>query len=98
MLVKITTKYASYSLVTFVTHKRFAVLFFLPSCCVSSLLSELTQQDGRGKEDGKPCVKGVTIILLEITFSKHHFLLNRSFCKRPENIDVSQDHGKTSKL
>ena len=38
MLVKITTKYASYSLVTFVTHKRFAVLFFLPSCCVSSLV------------------------------------------------------------
>ena len=26
MLVKITTKHASYSLVTFVTHKRFAVL------------------------------------------------------------------------
>ena len=41
MLVKITTKYASYSLVTFVTHKRFAVLFFLPSCCVNSLLLKL---------------------------------------------------------
>ena len=41
MLVKITTKHASYSLVTFVTHKRFAVLFFLPSCCVNSLLLKL---------------------------------------------------------
>ena len=38
MSVKITTKHPSYSLVTFVTHKRFAVLFFLPSCCVNSLL------------------------------------------------------------
>ena len=24
--------------VTFVTHRRFAVVFFVPSCCVSSLL------------------------------------------------------------
>ena len=38
MSVKIPTKHASYSLVTFVTHKRFAVLFFLPSCCVNSLM------------------------------------------------------------
>ena len=30
--MKITTENASYSLVTFVTHKRFAFLFFLPSC------------------------------------------------------------------
>ena len=37
-LVKITTKHASYSLATFVTHKRFAVLFFLPPCCVNSLI------------------------------------------------------------
>ena len=39
MSVKITTKHASYSLVTFVTHKRFAVPFFLPSCCVNSLIT-----------------------------------------------------------
>ena len=32
------TKHASNSPVTFVTHKSFAVLFFLPSCCVNSLL------------------------------------------------------------
>ena len=38
MLVNITTKYASNNLVTFVTHKRFAVLFVLPSCYVNSLL------------------------------------------------------------
>ena len=32
-MVKITTKHASNSPVTFVTHKRFVVLFFLQSCC-----------------------------------------------------------------
>ena len=40
------------------------------------------------KEEGKPCVTSVTIILLETTVSKFHFLLNRSFCKGPENIGV----------
>ena len=35
---EITTKHASDSPVMFVTHKRFAVIFFLPSCCVNSLL------------------------------------------------------------
>ena len=39
--MKITTKHASNSTVTFVTHKRFAVLFFLPSCCVNSLLLKM---------------------------------------------------------
>ena len=37
--MKITTKHASNSPVTFVTHKRFVVLFFLPSCFVHSLRS-----------------------------------------------------------
>ena len=35
--MKITTKHAVNSHVTFVTNKRFAVLAFLPSCCVNSL-------------------------------------------------------------
>ena len=35
--VKITTKHANNSGVKFVTHKRFAVVLFLPSCCVSWL-------------------------------------------------------------
>ena len=35
----IPTKHASNSLVTFVTLKRFAVLFFQPSCCVNPLFS-----------------------------------------------------------
>ena len=39
MQVKITTKHVSNSPVTFVIHKRFAVLFFLPSCCVNSLIT-----------------------------------------------------------
>ena len=36
--MKITIKHIRNSLVTFVTHKRSAVFFFLPSCCVSSLI------------------------------------------------------------
>ena len=42
-LVKITKKHASNSPVTFVTHKRFAVLLFLPSCCVNSLIMPITR-------------------------------------------------------
>ena len=38
--VKIKTKHASNSPVTFETHKRFAVLFFQQSRCVNSLLLE----------------------------------------------------------
>ena len=37
MLSEFPTKHASNIPVTFVTLKRFAVLFFLPSCCVNSL-------------------------------------------------------------
>ena len=36
--MKITTKPTGDSPVTFVTHSCFAVLFFLPSCCVNSLI------------------------------------------------------------
>ena len=36
--MRITTKHASNSSVTFVTHMCFAVLFSLPSCCVNSLI------------------------------------------------------------
>ena len=42
--MKITTKHASDSPVTFVTHKRFVVLFFLPSCCVHSLRSLISRR------------------------------------------------------
>ena len=37
--MKITTKLASNRPVTFVIRKRFAVLFFVPSCCVNLLVS-----------------------------------------------------------
>ena len=43
------------------------------------------------KEDGKPCVTSVTIILFEITFGKNSLPFKRSFCRRPENIDVIED-------
>ena len=42
--MKFTTKHASNSPVTFVTHKRSVVLFFLPSCCVNSLRSLTSQR------------------------------------------------------
>ena len=42
--MKTTTKHASNSPVTFVTHKRFVVLFFLPSCCVHSLRSLISRR------------------------------------------------------
>ena len=48
-LVKVTTKHISNRPVTSVTHKRSAVLFFLPSCCVNSLLSH--ENDLQGLED-----------------------------------------------
>ena len=43
MLAKFTSKQASDSLVTFVTHKGFPVLFFLPTCCVNSLVRQGSQ-------------------------------------------------------
>ena len=44
------------------------------------------------KEDGKPCVTSVTIILFEKRFAELHPFLNRS-----ENINLSEDHHKRSK-
>ena len=47
--MKITTKHASDSPVTIVSHTRFAILFFLPSFCVNSLLTcELKNFDNSG--------------------------------------------------
>ena len=47
------------------------------------------------KDDGKPGVTSVaTTICFNISFKLHH-PLNRSFCKRPENINLSEDHDKT---
>ena len=44
--MKITTKHARNSPVAFVTHKCFAVLFFLPFQCVNSLLKTEVQSKG----------------------------------------------------
>ena len=49
-VVKIKTKHASNSPVTFVTQKRFALLLFLPSCCVNSLF--LDDKKTNGRENG----------------------------------------------
>ena len=59
MLVKFTTKHASSGLVTLVTHNGFAVLVFLPFCCVNSLVFGMEDQNGLfnegddGKEEGR---------------------------------------------
>ena len=53
MLAKFTSKHASDGLVTFVTHKGFAVLFFLPSCCVNSPIGSLSNDDDDGNESGQ---------------------------------------------
>ena len=48
------------------------------------------------KEDGKPCVTSVTIILFEITL--RHFPLNRCFCKDQKTLMLSEDHDITAQL
>ena len=48
-LVKVTTKFIRKRPVTFVKHKRSAVIFFLSPCCVKSLLS--LENDLKGLED-----------------------------------------------
>ena len=41
------------------------------------------------KDDDKPCVTSVTIILFEKTFHQtSHIPLHRSFCRRAKNINV----------
>ena len=72
--MKITTKHVRNSLVTFVTHERSAVFFFLPSCCVNSLLwaalrhlcirlavDEATQGGTQGRND-KAIVKKQEVV------------------------------------
>ena len=56
-----------------------------------TLDSELTQQDGRGRRGQTLCDKR------DHNFAKLHFPLNRSFWKRPGNIDASEDREKTRK-
>ena len=40
------------------------------------------------KEEGKPCVTSVTIILLETTFQQISLSFKQILCKGPENISV----------
>ena len=70
--MKITTKLASNSNVTFVTHKHFAILFFLLSCCVHSLLSHSgLQGTGYHATETKRRAWKVNVTL----FYTHHFLI-----------------------
>ena len=70
--MKITTKLASNSNVTFVTHKHFAILFFLLSCCINSLLSHSgLQGTGYHAKETKRRAWNVNVTL----FYTHHFLI-----------------------
>lgn len=70
--MKITTKLASNGNVTFVTHKHFAILFFLLSCCVNSLLSHSgLQGTGYHATETKRRAWNVNVTL----FYTHHFLI-----------------------
>ena len=51
MLSEFPTKHASNSPVTFVILKRFAVLFFLLSCCVNSLMLTARHPQVRNDQD-----------------------------------------------
>ena len=66
------TKHASNSPVTFLTGKRFAVHFFLPSCCVNSLVGTLRSNDADGNENVKK-TKG--LIRKPTTLHVHHAFL-----------------------
>ena len=60
--MKITAKHTINSPVTFVRHKRFAVLLFLPSCCVNSLLGWFSNRAGTSFDDGKEREKDLTLL------------------------------------
>ena len=87
-----TTKLASNSPVTFVTHTRFAVLFFQPSCYVNS---QMNLCNGTGEERRQTlCDKrDVNNFVLKKRLVKLRPPLRRSFSKWPRNI-LSEDHDK----
>ena len=49
------------------------------------------------KEDGKPCVISVTILLKKLFRRSSPSFKQVFFCKRPENITPSRDYHKTRK-
>ena len=53
--------------VTFVTHRRFAVVFFVPSCCVSSLLISHRDTKLLNHNTVKPVYNGPSENSLDIT-------------------------------
>ena len=87
MLVTFTTKHASSGLVTFVTHKGFAVLFFLPSCCVNSLVGWFSNRTGTSVDDGK--ARGKDETLLPVPNLQLCYWSSQSFDLRaPSSTDV----------
>ena len=93
MSVKINTKHASYSLVTFVTHKRFAVFFFLSSCCVNSLIIvSLGNTTGRQKEENgnmPVCDKrdrAITCVFCCDPYLKCFLVFYKNICLREDEV------------
>ena len=77
---------------------RTIVLFFDVLVAVAVVISELTLKEGRGKKTRQTlCDKRDSNFFLLQLFPKLHSPLNRSFCKRPENLNVCEDHDKTRK-
>ena len=70
--MKITTIHASNSSVTSVSHKRFAVLFFQPTCCVNSLIAgESWLRGAQGVMGRRKERKLVFILITPRTFFGH---------------------------
>ena len=70
--MKITTKHASNSPVTSVSHKRFAVLFFQPTRCVNSLIAGESWFKGtQGVMERRKDRKLVFILITPRTFFGH---------------------------
>ena len=76
--MKLTTKNAINRPVTFVTHKRFAVLFLLPLCCVNSLIVNLRNRTGEERRQQALCEKRDNI-LFEITFRQSSLSFKQIF-------------------
>ena len=58
-------------------------------------ISELLQSGWERKEDSKPCVTCVTIILVKKPYHQTSPSFKQIFLKRPEDSYVIEDHDKT---
>ena len=109
MLSEFPTKHASNSPVTFVTIKRFAVLFFLPSCCVNSLLGSLSNDVFERRTSTGSCPfsflgDGFAQIFSQIVsirvkkLSNTNYIASRHITREKSSLPVNVRCSKTSLL